>query len=298
MATPAVPVSAAPPATQAVTGTVMVEPGVSPLATSDAFLARLIEHAMPAGIALGINGEDSVQVHKWGRTNAGTVGTSFVSVCQGTEAALAQPVYVSSPNAQYVHVSSTSAADAAAGTGLRTATLYGIDDTTMDYVSETIVLDGVTPVQSSKRYYVVYRWVPRTTGSSFAQAGTISVTDSGGSVVYMRVYADPARSQFAYFPIAPGYIAILTDHRISLNSGKAGVGRIRMRTWEADYSTRSPWQTLVEVTVPADESFMDDPRTFQAVAGPAEIVVEAKVDSAPAGQAFARFGIVAYKAPA
>lgn len=73
-----------------------------------------------------------------------------------------------------IEVLSSSADDAAAGTGLRTVTIQGLD-ADWNRASETLTLDGVTPVQSVNTYRRVHTMQGVTAGSGGFNVGTITV---------------------------------------------------------------------------------------------------------------------------
>lgn len=79
-------------------------------------------------------------------------------------------------------VTSSSANDAAAGTGARTATLYGLDSN-FDPLTETITLNGQTIVTSTKAFRRIFEIVVDTAGTGLKNAGDLYVvkTGTGGS---------------------------------------------------------------------------------------------------------------------
>lgn len=97
-------------------------------------------------------------------------------------------IWLSAPNTAHetVNVVSTSAADDVASTGARTVTIYGLD---RNYAatSETLDMDGVTPVASSGTYIVVYRIVVATRGSGAGNAGVITATGGTSGYVYAHI---------------------------------------------------------------------------------------------------------------
>lgn len=79
-------------------------------------------------------------------------------------------------------VTSSNAADAAAGTGARTVKLYGLDGN-FDPLTETLTLNGQTIVTSTKTFRRIFEIVVDTAGSGLANAGDLYVvkTGTGGS---------------------------------------------------------------------------------------------------------------------
>lgn len=86
-------------------------------------------------------------------------------------------------DAEYaLDITSSSANDAAAGTGARTATIYGLDKD-WNPQTESITLNGQTIVTTTKKYLRVFEIVIDTIGSGLKNAGDIYVvkTGTGGS---------------------------------------------------------------------------------------------------------------------
>lgn len=79
-------------------------------------------------------------------------------------------------------VVSSSASDAAAGTGARTLTLSGLNSSYAD-ISETITLNGTTPVVSSNSYVMLNNTLVATAGSSTTNVGVITITASVDATV-------------------------------------------------------------------------------------------------------------------
>lgn len=75
-----------------------------------------------------------------------------------------------------IEVFSSDVNDTSAGTGARTITIFGLGTTlSEDYTTETITLDGTTPVPSVNSWYRVSRAWIETSGSSGYNEGTITI---------------------------------------------------------------------------------------------------------------------------
>lgn len=113
------------------------------------------------------------RVEKFGRNpNIGTA-TTPEDVWFGGGIYTGQP---STGNPETIEVFSDNAADSAAGTGLRTLRVVGLltsDSTT--YVSEDLIMNGVTPVTSVNSWYRINRVFGLTGGSSETNVGTLTV---------------------------------------------------------------------------------------------------------------------------
>lgn len=86
------------------------------------------------------------------------------------------------PSAATLQITSTSANDTAAGTGGRTVTVIGLDANYLQ-IQETLTLNGVTPVLTTKQYIRVNTFVLSTSGSGNVNAGDITLQVSGGGSI-------------------------------------------------------------------------------------------------------------------
>lgn len=117
-------------------------------------------------------------------------------------------------------VSSSSADDTAAGTGARTVELFGLD---ADYneISETIVLNGQTPVSTTKSYLRINRGVVHTAGSGGENAGNIyagtgTVTAGVPANIYLIINGlGDNQTLMALWTVPAGYTAYMTQYTIS-----------------------------------------------------------------------------------
>jgi hypothetical protein len=79
--------------------------------------------------------------------------------------------------AEIVEVFSSDAADDSAGTGARTVDLFGLDGS-YNETSETVILDGVTPVNTVNSYLRLDRAIVITAGTGGSNAGVITARQS------------------------------------------------------------------------------------------------------------------------
>lgn len=80
-------------------------------------------------------------------------------------------------------VSSSSTADAAAGTGARTIEIYGLDKD-WNPLSETVTLNGQTKVTTTKKFRRVFELIVQTAGTGLVNAGDIYVVKTGTGGTY------------------------------------------------------------------------------------------------------------------
>lgn len=123
--------------------------------------------------------------------------------------------------AQTISVVSASAADTAAGTGARTALLRGLDGS-YNRISETITLNGVTPVVSVNQYIFVSDLEVLTTGSGGTNAGQITGTATTDATIQFRMAATDGRTQLSWYMVPAGYSALCHGYFMSMNNTAAG----------------------------------------------------------------------------
>lgn len=146
-------------------------------------------------------------------------------------------LYSYPPSATVMTVSSSSANDAAAGTGARTVAVYGLD---ADYneIDEIVSLNGQTAVNTTKSYIRVFRSFVVTAGSGNTAAGTIYVgTGTVTAGVPANVYAEIAlgenQTTMALWTVPAGYTAYVTGGTFSAASNNAAqyvLGKFVVRT--------------------------------------------------------------------
>ncbi len=118
--------------------------------------------------------------------------------------------YAWQTSAVSMEVVSTAAADASAGTGARTVLVSGLTAALADQ-SETVTLNGVTPVALAKTYYRVNSARVLTVGSGGSNAGDITVRVVAGAVPQTQIPVGYGRSQAAVYTVPVNSIAWLLD---------------------------------------------------------------------------------------
>lgn len=117
-----------------------------------------------------------------------------------------------------VKVASTSASDTSAGTGIRTAILYGLSSAGVRQ-SETITMNGMTEVTSSLTYSAVTGLKGATWGSNTKNVGTLWVgsgvfTAGVPATKFFAMEAGENKAFSAYYVVPAGY-KLLPFHFIS-----------------------------------------------------------------------------------
>ena len=131
--------------------------------------------------------------------------------------------------ASVLKISSTSANDAAAGTGARTVFIGGVDGN-FNIVSETVELDGQTAVNTVNEYLYVNEFYVLTVGTGGANAGAINagagvVTGGVPAVLYDEIAAGFNQRTTAHYCVPAGYVGYMTEGIFTAGqaSGSTGV---------------------------------------------------------------------------
>jgi cephalosporin-C deacetylase-like acetyl esterase len=114
--------------------------------------------------------------------------------------------------ASVLDIVSTSTNDDAAGTGARTVFIEGLDNN-YNVVSETVVLDGTTVVETVNSYLYVNQLYVATTGSGGVNAGEI--TAKVDTTLYDLIAVGYNQRTTAHYCVPAGYTAYLTQGAIT-----------------------------------------------------------------------------------
>lgn len=133
--------------------------------------------------------------------------------------------------AQAMDIVSTSANDTAAGTGARTVIVYGLD-ASWNEVSETVTLNGATPVNLVNSYIRMFRAIVLTAGSSETNEGNITVEIQGSATVAIYIEAGDGQTQHAIYTIPAGKTAYFLKGYVALADDNKD-GEIAEFQWQA-----------------------------------------------------------------
>ena len=137
----------------------------------------------------------------------GDVGTSIETVwAQGG-------TYVYPAAATVMKISSSSASDTSAGTGARTIAIFGLD-ANYNEISESVLLDGQTAVNTGNSYLRISRMYVTTAGSGETAVGTIyagtgTVTSGVPATVYGTIAIGANQTQMSLWTVPAGYTLYL-----------------------------------------------------------------------------------------
>lgn len=122
-----------------------------------------------------------------------------------------------------MEVVSSSAADAAAGTGARTLRVDGLD-ANYDEISQTVTLNGVTPVALPTPLLRVNSALIFSAGSGEVNAGTIDVRRVSGGTIQSQVQIGYGISRQAIYTVPAGHTLVVLSQLFCVNR-QTGVGR-------------------------------------------------------------------------
>lgn len=105
---------------------------------------------------------------------------------------------------------SASANDTAAGTGARTFTITGLDNS-FNVISEVITLAGVTPVQSVNQYRRVNGFNIASAGSGGVNAGDVTLRVTGAGATQAIARALYGYSKSCVYTVPTGFSLLVTD---------------------------------------------------------------------------------------
>ncbi len=182
-------------------------------------------------------------MHKFGK---GIVGTTMVPVASSLK-------YPTPTAAVTLEVVSTDADDTSAGAGARTVTIQGVD-ANWDEITQTVAMNGLTPVPFPIDMLRVYRWWVATSGvyassTTGSHQGTITIQTSPGAVLWFNGTVDPypkGQSEIAGYTVPDGFTAYIFLQNISVDSTKA-VDLLFVRRLDAD-TIAAPFTPMRAIT--------------------------------------------------
>jgi len=187
---------------------------------------------------------------------ANAIGTTPQTIASSVTAG---NTYVYPSTATVMTVSSASANDTSAGTGVRTILVSGLDSTYTP-ISETITMNGQTAVSTTKSYLRVLYTEILTVGSGATQAGNIyvgtgTVTAGVPAVIVWQSDTTYNNWSFAGYTVPAGYTAYVTSYTITSQSATANL-LLTAALIEREYQTGTIYPEIQStIRLNAGESF-------------------------------------------
>ena len=152
---------------------------------------------------------------KYGRVSG--VDNTLVDVWYGEGGT--HSVYVFPLTAQQFEILSSSPNDDDGGTGINSVYIEGLDANYAE-ISETITLDGVTPVTTVNSYLRLNHCMAATVGTGEVAAGNIIIQNTGNTVTYGAIPTGTTICRDLHYTVPAGKTLHLTS--ITVASGKGG----------------------------------------------------------------------------
>lgn len=142
--------------------------------------------------------------------------------------------YVFPTAAMQMEVVSSSAADAAAGTGVQVIHIHYLDRNYTEQVTE-VTLNGVTPVNTTPTDILrVNSFHATRLGTGLEAAGNISIRAVGGAVTYGYLNAGHTRARHPVFTVPKGKTAYVTKWKVTSASAAAAIVDVELETTAHD----------------------------------------------------------------
>lgn len=131
--------------------------------------------------------------------------------------------------AQSIEVVSTSANDAAAGTGARSVTITGLD-ADFNEISQTVTLNGTSPVAVPIAMLRVYRTFVANCGTyGGTNAGTITVRVAGAGTAFVVLAVGAGQTQACHYTVPAGHTLFLRDVHMAVESTSSCDVKLKQR---------------------------------------------------------------------
>lgn len=206
-------------------------------------------------VALGLVSGHSVFIMR-GHNPSQTAASGFVDMTE-----FGNITYLAA--AETMDITSSSANDAAAGTGMRTMLIVGVDGTGAE-ASEVVALNGLTIVTTVNSYLRINLMVGQSAGSLGHNDGTINATATTAATTQCEIFTNESISHSALYTVPLGKTALI--YRVEFNATKTGGGQqpvVEFRGFGRDGSAANPiWVQLFDKKVDtsvADELDVDIP---------------------------------------
>lgn len=158
------------------------------------------------------------------------------------------------PTAARVHaLVSSNAADAAAGTGARTVEIQGLD-ANFAMQTETVTLNGVTPVNTVGSYWIIHRMVVKTAGSGGYNVGAITATAATDATVTASIPALTNQTLMAIWQVPANNTFFLGRYYASINALTAAKADVEL--WVKPFG--ETWQMKHIIGIASDGSGVVD----------------------------------------
>lgn len=115
-----------------------------------------------------------------------------------------------------LEVVSSSANDTSAGTGARTALIAGLN-TSYAPISQTVTLNGTTPVAVSTQFFRINSFLIMSAGSGEVNAGDITLRDAGGGTTRALIQTGYGIGRQSQYTVPAGFTLAIHSTVMSIN---------------------------------------------------------------------------------
>jgi len=185
------------------------------------------------------------------------------------------------PTEARVHaiVSTDNTQDKPAGTGALTVRVYGLDASFLE-VTDDIILNGTTPVNTPKSYLMIYRLEVLTAGSGGSNVGDITATAAVDGTVTAKILIGNNQTLMAIYQVPASKTLLLRNIYAYMTKKVAAIAQVRL--WVKPLG--SVWQLKKTFTLNATGStFVDLDYAHKAIAEKSLIKISADTDTANTG---------------
>jgi hypothetical protein len=161
--------------------------------------------------------------------------------------------YVFPTGATAMEAVSSSANDAAAGTGARTIRVDGLD-ASYEPLQETLTLNGVNPVALVNNFFRINEARILTAGSLMDAAGTVTIRASGGGTSYAVIPQGEGFTAHGVYTVRAGYTLYLVASLFAIvrdNGVTTSRGTFQVRTRNSISGTE-PWRVRWRIPTSGD----------------------------------------------
>ena len=192
-------------------------------------------------------------------------------------------------SAQTLSVVSTDATDSSIGTGAQTIIISGLNNG-FSPITETVNLNGLTPVITANRFLRVSRMVVDDSGTNGVNAGDIIATATGAGTIQAQIDTDLGANVATFITIPDGFYGMVT----AIQAGAEGVDSILV-----DFQLREQrkgFNVIFRSAIPAGNNTFVDLMRFRSpvlIKPHSDIKVRA-IRSTPGGDTTVSAGIHLY----
>lgn len=140
-------------------------------------------------------------------------------VWDGADGVTSTDIWVPPTVARTHDLVSSSANDAAAGTGLRTVQVFGLTSFSTDEVSEIVTMNGVSNVATANSYVIIHRMIGLTWGATGSNEGIVTATAQTDATITAGIQIGNNQTLMAIFGVPSTQVLGVTGEDVSILSG-------------------------------------------------------------------------------